>query len=225
MYKYLAFTYNDSGQWMQSSPMESYVFEAVDDREALQVMTRYLLDTPHIKLKYLGRIIVSLRTEEIELPDDLPSDTLKPLTPEEKANMGFSSLTHGVSLMTQLQTFDPSAREERLQRIERKHIEKTAQEMLVASMKTPEPGDVIYVPPRLFVTRGREDTSGGRATVTRVSKGMSAGEEVHFVSFKEINGSFNWEHHLAPAQDDLRRRFGDGHAHPDPDHRPEFNED
>lgn len=88
----------------------------------------------------------------------------------------------------------------------------------------PSVGDTIYIGTSLFMSHGRDDFIGGRATVARVSPGMSAGRTVPFVEVEERPGwSSNWEV-LAQRQEKLREQFGDKRAHADPDMRPEFNE-
>ena len=94
----------------------------------------------------------------------------------------------------------------------------------VKAMTLPKIGDEIYVPTALHLSRGRDDVVGGLATVTKISKSMSGGEQVHFISVKEIPGGFNWEQSLALKQDELKDRFGNNRAYPDPDNDPNFNE-
>jgi len=84
-------------------------------------------------------------------------------------------------------------------------------------------GDVIYVRGAMFMSHGVDDYVGGKATVSKVEQGMSAGKMVPFVSVREIPGcSMNWNM-LAEEQDALRECFGNEWAYPDPDDRPEFN--
>jgi hypothetical protein len=92
-------------------------------------------------------------------------------------------------------------------------------------MRVPKVGDIIYVGSRFYLGHGRDDFVGGQATVTKVEEMMSGGRMVPFVSIKESpTRSFNWEF-LEPEQERLRQEFGDQRAHPDPDMRPEFNDD
>ena len=88
-----------------------------------------------------------------------------------------------------------------------------------------KPGDKIYVPTALHVYRGIDDVRGGLATVTKVEMNISGGELVPFVEVKEIpNTGYNWEL-LAQEQEELKQEFGQQVACPDPDFRPEFNDD
>lgn len=91
-------------------------------------------------------------------------------------------------------------------------------------MTIPKVGDEIYVPTSLHMSHGRDDVEGGLAKVTSVKPGISGGKTVSFVTVAEHPGvSYNWEF-LAPEQEKLKKDFGEGRAHPDPDHREEFNE-
>jgi hypothetical protein len=88
----------------------------------------------------------------------------------------------------------------------------------------PRPGDVIYVDTELHLSHGMDDVRGGKATVTRVTSGISRGARVPFVEVEQNPGtSYNWAL-LAEQQAELAARFGEAWAHPDPDPRPEFNE-
>lgn len=92
-------------------------------------------------------------------------------------------------------------------------------------MKVPKIGDIIYVGSRFYLSHGRDDFVGGKATLTKVEEGMSQGQMVPWVSIKESpTRSYNWEI-LAQEQEALKEEFGDQWAHPDPDMRPEFNDD
>lgn len=89
--------------------------------------------------------------------------------------------------------------------------------------QTPEVGDKIYIPNKLHVYRGADDIAGGLSAVVAVQEGISAGEPAWFVTVEADPGSaYNWEF-LEPRQEELRQRFGEETAHPDPDYRPEFN--
>ena len=89
----------------------------------------------------------------------------------------------------------------------------------------PRPGDEIYVYTSLYLSHGVDDVRGGRATVTRVETEMFGDRSVPFVEVAEHPGwLYNWEH-LAEQQTQLAARFGELRARPDPDMRPQFNDD
>ncbi len=88
----------------------------------------------------------------------------------------------------------------------------------------PEVGDTIYVPTSLYIDHGEDDVVGGLATVTNVISGISAGRPTPFISVKEHPGNgYNW-HMLKDRQEELKTRFGNEYAYPDPDFggTPEF---
>jgi hypothetical protein len=85
-------------------------------------------------------------------------------------------------------------------------------------------GDVIYLDTELYISHGRDDFRGGLAEVIEFSSDISAGKPTPFVrAVQEPDTWHNWRE-LAAAQKKLRAEFGKNWAHPDPDHRPEFNE-
>ncbi len=96
-----------------------------------------------------------------------------------------------------------------------------------AERESPPPpavGDEIYVDTALFVHHGRDDVRGGRARLVAVHE-CYHGLKGIFVEVDEHPGDlYNWDV-LGRQQDKLRSEFGDQRAHPDPDLRPEFNED
>jgi hypothetical protein len=86
-------------------------------------------------------------------------------------------------------------------------------------------GDVVYVDTELYVSHGRDDFRGGLAEVTEVRPDISKGNPTPFIRVaQEADTLHNWKI-LAADQKKLRAEFGKKWAHPDPDHRPEFNED
>jgi hypothetical protein len=92
-------------------------------------------------------------------------------------------------------------------------------------VSAPKPGDVIYVDSRLFLSHGKDDLHGGKATVRAVQIMGSQGKQVPFVEVVENPGWFsNWAV-LAEKQTELAAKFGDTWAHAMPDLRPEFNDD
>jgi hypothetical protein len=85
-------------------------------------------------------------------------------------------------------------------------------------------GDVIYIETELYLSHGRDDFRGGLAEVTGFRSDISAGKPTRFVRVAQQADTWhNWQM-LAAAQKNLRTEFGTKWAHPDPDHRPEFNE-
>ena len=88
----------------------------------------------------------------------------------------------------------------------------------------PEIGDEIYVGTSLFLSLGILDFNGGKAIISMVKEGISAGEPTIYISVKENPGTkYNWEF-LYANQEEHKERFGDDVAHSDPDYRKEFND-
>lgn len=88
----------------------------------------------------------------------------------------------------------------------------------------PSVGQEIYIPSALYLSRGRDDVCGGRAVVTKVIEEKHGDRIVHGIQVKGLpNRTYYWENGLAQRQEELRNRFGDLLAHPDPDKREEFN--
>jgi hypothetical protein len=84
-------------------------------------------------------------------------------------------------------------------------------------------GDVIYVDTELYVSHGRDDFRGGLAEVAQFGVFIRSSSTPFVRVVQEPDTQHNWEI-LAPLQKKLRLEFGKQWAHPDPDHRPEFNE-
>ena len=85
-------------------------------------------------------------------------------------------------------------------------------------------GDVVYVETELYLSHGRDDFRGGLAQVIELATGISAGKPTPFIVVaQQPDTRHNWKL-LAASQKKLRSEFGKSWAHPDPDHRPEFNE-
>jgi hypothetical protein len=88
----------------------------------------------------------------------------------------------------------------------------------------PKFGDLICVETSRFIHHGRDDVLGGRARVVAVRDGYH-GMTGTFVEVAEHPGDlYNWEL-LGPQQTELGWKFGEQAARPDPDLRPQFNED
>jgi hypothetical protein len=85
-------------------------------------------------------------------------------------------------------------------------------------------GDVIYIGTELYLGHGRDDFRGGLAEVIEVRQEKSKGQATPFVRVpRQPDTIHNWKL-LAAEQKELRQRHGKDWAHPDPDHRAEFNE-
>jgi hypothetical protein len=89
--------------------------------------------------------------------------------------------------------------------------------------KYPRIGQDVYVGSILYLTHGRDDFAGGLCRIVEIfpddpSDGV-------FVEVEEDAGTrYSWKY-LMENQDDWRERYGDRRGHPDPDWRPEFNEE
>lgn len=84
-------------------------------------------------------------------------------------------------------------------------------------------GDVIYVETELYLGHGVDDFRGGLAEVSEMQEGKSKGLPGLYVRVvQQPDTLHNW-HYLAAEQKKLRVEHGKNWAHPDPDHRPEFN--
>jgi hypothetical protein len=84
-------------------------------------------------------------------------------------------------------------------------------------------GDVIYVETELYLGHGVDDFRGGLAEVGEMQEGKSKGRPVLYIRVvQQPDTLHNW-HYLAAEQKKLRAEHGKNWAHPDPDHRPEFN--
>lgn len=92
----------------------------------------------------------------------------------------------------------------------------------------PKIGDKIYVPSSYYVYRGEDDFEGGLATISKVivSDHLPLDHiNAIMVEIEERPGNgYNWRL-LEPEQEKLKEKFKDQVAHPDPDYRPEFNDD
>lgn len=85
-------------------------------------------------------------------------------------------------------------------------------------IKIPEVGDKIYVDSSMSLAHGSDDFAGGIATVKKVYKGMSGGDDnCIFVDIVEGDRGYNWTQILAERQIELKKEFGRRKAHSDPD--------
>jgi hypothetical protein len=86
-------------------------------------------------------------------------------------------------------------------------------------------GDVIYIGTELYLGHGRDDFRGGLAEVIEVRQEKSKGQPTSFVRVVQQQDTIhNWAL-LAFEQKELQQRHGKDWAHPNPDDRPELNED
>lgn len=226
MNKYLAVLRDRSGRWTSGSlTTQAYVFEADDDKAAVMVMASYLNGGGSgYAIEFLGRITGGLQVQKVRVPDNVRDSDVTELSHGRQQEIGFGHLFIGESMISQLQPFDLEVKKDRLAAIKKHKKRDKSDRAKVSAIPLPKAGDDIYIPSAFYLSRGRDDVVGGLAKVKSVYKQMSGGEQVHFVSVKEIPGVFNWEKHLALMQAELKEKFGKSRAHPYPDARPEFNE-
>lgn len=97
----------------------------------------------------------------------------------------------------------------------------------MTKIKQPKIGDSIYVPTSLYVYRGSDDFAGGLATIDKIDKSKHLPEDninYMMVGIKERPGTmYNWKN-LLENQEKWKEEYGKQKAHPDPDDRPEFND-
>ena len=87
-------------------------------------------------------------------------------------------------------------------------------------MTTPRIGDEVYVDSEYYLSHGRDDFEGGRASVSSVRHEHGR----PYIEVTERPGTlYDWLM-LHAKQRELAARFGERRAHPDPDVRAEFNE-
>ena len=85
----------------------------------------------------------------------------------------------------------------------------------------PRVGAEVYIPSSRYLSHGRDDFAGG---LCRIVKVVDEGHGL-FVEVQEHPGSqYAWAY-LQEHQEVWRESFGVRRGHPDPDLRPEFNED
>ena len=106
------------------------------------------------------------------------------------------------------------------------NLTKRYKENLGFNLPIPKVGDVIYVPTSLYVYRGNDDFAGGKATINKVE--FSKHLPVDHYNYTMIgieerpDTMYNWLP-LVEKQKELKKMYADQIAHPDPDDRPEFN--
>lgn len=87
-------------------------------------------------------------------------------------------------------------------------------------MDLPKIGDIIYVDSHLYIDHGEDDCIGGKATISAVtiSKRLPL-EHINsiMVQIEEHPGTeYNWKI-LMEDQENLKKRFGNRWAYPDPE--------
>lgn len=207
MNKYLFITYNN----------DAYVFEEENDEGAAKIIASYLdeHDLGWAEVSLFVRITGGLRVESVKTRKKLGAN--EPFMSRVYGEIGWERLSLNKTIITQLQPFSKDVRKKRFLAIH--GIKKTEGRVV------PEVSDDIYVPLALYNDHGRDNRMGGLAKVVSVSSGMSGGEWVHNIRVEEFPDCvFCWEHCLAEKQDELRERFGQNRAYPDPDIRPQFND-
>lgn len=90
-------------------------------------------------------------------------------------------------------------------------------------MSIPKVGQEIYVPSQLYMSRGKDDFAGGKATIASVKETINGGEPDYLIAIKERPGHGYYWRFLETKQEEHKKNYGDQIAHPDPDNRPEFN--
>lgn len=81
-------------------------------------------------------------------------------------------------------------------------------------------GDKIYIPTSLYIDRGEDDVQGGLATISRIehSRHLPEGHiNRTFIYVKEVPGHGYNLSVLLERQDELKKKFGNRAAYPDPD--------
>lgn len=86
-------------------------------------------------------------------------------------------------------------------------------------MDAPEIGSDIYVPTMLYLSRGRDDISGGKGKVSKTEHKWNS----LWVEVDELpDRSFNWDV-IARDQEKMAKEYGDRRCRPDPDDHPSAN--
>lgn len=89
-------------------------------------------------------------------------------------------------------------------------------------------GQKIYVPSSLYVFRGANDFSGGLATIDNILYNKHLPKDhvnyTMIVIKERKDTSYNWNV-LLEKQESLSKEYAGKIAHPDPDLRPDFNDE
>lgn len=87
----------------------------------------------------------------------------------------------------------------------------------------PKVGDEVYVPTRLFLSRGREDTWGGVAKITKAIEQSDVNGGDLLLRFEELPGVGLYWKAIMDQQKKLMEQFGDQRARSCPDMHPSAN--
>jgi len=91
-------------------------------------------------------------------------------------------------------------------------------------IRKPKLRESIYVPSKLYVGHGRDDKIGGLAQIIRIRDDEKETINSIMIEVLEHRGTFyNWQI-LLERQDELKAKFGNTRAYPDPDYHPSVND-
>ncbi len=92
----------------------------------------------------------------------------------------------------------------------------------------PKIGDIIYIDSALYLGHGVDDFEGGLSEIAYIKRRRGPDKQWEIKYKIEIEPSTTYYCSLKSffdGQDELRKKFGDKHAHPNPDIDPRFNDD
>ncbi|MEK6949097.1 MAG: hypothetical protein AABX34_02675 [Nanoarchaeota archaeon] len=92
---------------------------------------------------------------------------------------------------------------------------------ILIELQGPQIGMDIYLPTELHVYNGANDFQGGLCRIVNIT------EEYGFTGvgvFERLGKVYNWDY-LLKNQEKWEQQYGDRRGFPDPDLRPEFNND
>lgn len=92
--------------------------------------------------------------------------------------------------------------------------------------KEPKIGQKIYVQTSLYVYRGRDDFTGGIATISKIEHDDDLPKDHRnytMIGIEERESTmYNWKV-LLKEQEELKKEYGDQIAHPNPDYDEDVN--
>jgi hypothetical protein len=92
--------------------------------------------------------------------------------------------------------------------------------------KNPKIKDKIYVPSEFYVYSGEDDFAGGIATISKIQFNERLPKNhINYIMIgieENKNSLYNYKI-LMRQQKELKKRYGNQIAHPNPDYRDEFN--